>query len=129
MAAPMTGDRQMEAIEQAALLIEEARRAGRRIGPLPTACRPADAAAGYAVQQARHRRLAAQGTSLAGHKIGCTTLVMQRFLGIDRACAGGVLAGTVHEREARLDHGDFHRVGVECEIALRLAADLPAAAA
>ena len=63
-----------------------------------------------------------------GYKIGCTTAVMQRFLGIDNPCAGGVLRRACSARGA-FRHADFLRVGVECEIAVALARDLPASAA
>jgi 2-keto-4-pentenoate hydratase len=80
---------------------------------------------GYAVQEILHRLLAAAGLGpTVGHKIGCTTPVMQAFLGIRNPCAGGVHATTVHHGEARVRHGDYVRVGVECEIAVRLGTDL-----
>ena len=40
------------------------------------------------------------------------------------ACGGGVFAGGVHPSGASLCSTDFVRVGVECEIAVRLARDL-----
>jgi 2-keto-4-pentenoate hydratase len=111
------------AIERAAELLAQARRARQRFGSLPEDCRPADLGAAYAVQDALHHRLAG---ALAGHKIGCTTPVMQRFLGIDHPCAGGVFAATVQHERGVFCHADFLHVGVECEIAVRLAWDLPA---
>jgi 2-keto-4-pentenoate hydratase len=115
------------AIERAAELLAQARLTRRRFGNLPENCRPADISAAYAVQNALHCRLAAAGRgALAGHKIGCTTPVMQRFLGIDHPCAGGVFAPTVQHERGAFRHADFFRVGVECEIAARLARDLPA---
>jgi 2-oxo-3-hexenedioate decarboxylase/2-keto-4-pentenoate hydratase len=51
---------------------------------------------------------------------------MQRYLGIPHPCAGGVFAKGVHASGVRLRHGDFVRVGVECEIAVRLGRDLAA---
>ncbi len=54
---------------------------------------------------------------------------MQRFLNIGNPCAGGVFAATVEHTGAALRHVDFHHVGVECEIAVRLAAPLPASGA
>jgi 2-oxo-3-hexenedioate decarboxylase/2-keto-4-pentenoate hydratase len=68
---------------------------------------------------------AGQG-SCSGHKIGCTTPVMQAYLGIDHPCAGEVFAATVFESGAQVPLQRFHRAGVECEIAARLGADLPA---
>jgi 2-oxo-3-hexenedioate decarboxylase/2-keto-4-pentenoate hydratase len=49
---------------------------------------------------------------------------MQTYLGIPSPCAGGVFAGGVHASGAVLPHGSFRRVGIECEIAVRLARDL-----
>jgi 2-oxo-3-hexenedioate decarboxylase/2-keto-4-pentenoate hydratase len=121
---------QPDATLRAAALLARARRARRCFAGLPEACRPADMAAAYAVQDALHGRLVAAGWgALAGHKIGCTTPVMQRFLGIDHPCAGGVFAPTVRHARGAFRHADFLHVGVECEIAVRLAHDLPAAGA
>jgi 2-keto-4-pentenoate hydratase len=115
------------AIERAAELLAQSRRARQRFGGLPEDCRPGDISAADAVQNAVHRRLAsAGGGALAGHKIGCTTPVMQRFLGITHPCAGGVFAPTVQHERGVFRHADFIQVGVECEIAVRLAQDLPA---
>ena len=84
-------------IARAAELLSAARLARRRFERLPEDCRPPDLAAAYAVQDALHARLTAAGCgAVAGHKIGCTTPVMQRFLAIDDPCAGGVFAPTVH---------------------------------
>jgi 2-oxo-3-hexenedioate decarboxylase/2-keto-4-pentenoate hydratase len=118
------------AIERAAELLAQVRQTRQRLGRLPEDCRPADLGAAYAVQDALHHRLAATGWgALAGHKIGCTTPVMQRFLGIGHPCAGGVFAPTVQHERGKFRHADFLHVGVECEIAVRLARDLPARAA
>ena len=115
------------AIAQAAALLCAARLERRRFERLPEACRPADEASAYAIQDALHERLSAAGWgALAGHKIGCTTPVMQRFLDIANPCAGGVFAPTVQHERGAFRHADFVHVGVECEIAVRLAQDLPA---
>ena len=115
-----------EAIRRAAEHIAGARVAGERLDRLPAEIRPADEREGYAVQEEVHRRLAAAGRGpLAGRKIGCTSAVMQHFLGIDHPCAGGVPASLVHTGAARIPVPRTARVGVECEIAVRLARDLP----
>ena len=115
-----------EAMARAAALLCAARIERRRFDGLPETCRPADEAAAYAVQEALHDRLTAEGWgALAGHKIGCTTPVMQRFLSIARPCAGGVFAPTVQHERGVFRHADYLHVGVECEIAVRLAQDLP----
>ena len=108
--------------------------AGYRLGrrPLPTlepAVRPPDERTAYAVQDALHPLLAGTLGPVAGHKIGCTTAVMQAFLGIPNPCAGGVFERTVHSSPARVRHADFLHVGVECEIVVRLGRDLTPAQA
>jgi len=114
-------------IDRAAAAIAAVRLARRPLAPLPAALRPPDEAAAYAVQDALHARLQAAGRGpLAGWKIGCTTAVMQRYLGIANPCAGGIFRATVHDREATVEAGDVQRLGVECEIAVRLASPLPA---
>jgi 2-oxo-3-hexenedioate decarboxylase/2-keto-4-pentenoate hydratase len=119
-----------EAIRRAAGMIVRARLARQPFAGLPEDCRPPDEAAAYAVQDELHRQLSAAGQgTLAGHKIGCTTAVMQRFLKIGNPCAGGVFAPTVCQGQGRFRHADFLHVGVECELAVRLARDLPASGA
>lgn len=82
------------------------------------------------MQEALHGLLGGAGLgSVVGYKIGCTTPVMQAYLGIRNPCAGGVLAATVHDGEVRARHADYVRVGAECEIAVRLGADLGPAGA
>jgi 2-oxo-3-hexenedioate decarboxylase/2-keto-4-pentenoate hydratase len=115
---------------RAAALIRDQRLARTPIGPLPDDCRPRDEREGYAVQEVLHGLLAEAGQGpIVGHKIGCTTPVMQAYLGIANPCAGGVHATTVHQGHARVRHRDYVRVGVECEIAVRLGADLGPAGA
>jgi 2-oxo-3-hexenedioate decarboxylase/2-keto-4-pentenoate hydratase len=91
---------------------------------LDLAVRPPDEPAAYAVQDALHPLLATALGPVVGHKIGCTTPVMQAFLGIPNPCAGAVFERTVHSSPARLRHADFLHVGVECEIVVRLGSDL-----
>ena len=102
--------------------------AAARLGGPPTktlqeAEAPRSVAEAYAVQDLVHRELAGFG-ALSGHKIGCTTPVMQAYLGIDHPCAGEVFAGTVFRDHADLPLARFHRIGVECEIAVRLGSDI-----
>jgi 2-keto-4-pentenoate hydratase len=117
------------AVERAAETIARWRLGGTPIGELPTAIRPATEEDGYAVQAALHRRLEKAGRGpLGGFKIGCTTPVMQEYLKIPQPCAGGVFAATVHEREVEVEAAKYLKLGVECEIAVRLKRDLGAGA-
>ena len=111
-------------VQAAADEIARARLAGTPLAPLDPALRPPDEAAGYAVQAAVHERLAPAVGRRVGYKIGCTTRVMQGYLGIPSPCAAGVFEKRVHASGITLPFDGFRRVGVECEIAVRLGRDL-----
>ncbi|UFZ04531.1 fumarylacetoacetate hydrolase family protein [Bradyrhizobium ontarionense] len=108
----------------AAQLIAHARTQRTPLGALPPQLQPQDEAAGYEIQREVHWLLAEQAADFAGYKIGCTSKVMQDYLGIPHPCAGGVFARGIHESGVALRTADFVRVGVECEIAVRLKHDL-----
>jgi 2-oxo-3-hexenedioate decarboxylase/2-keto-4-pentenoate hydratase len=111
----------------AARVIAEHRLERRPLPALDTQLRPPDQEHAYRVQDVLHAMLSAAGLGpVTGHKIGCTTQVMQTFLRIDNPCAGGVFASTVYASPASLQHECFVHVGVECEIVARLGADLDA---
>lgn len=115
-----------EVVRQAAEHFAAARTGGLRTPPVPAALEPDDQAQAYAVQAELHALLSAHGLGpLVGHKIGCTTPVMQEFLKIDHPCAGEIFEKTVHHEVASLPLSGFHRVGVECEIAVQLSYDMP----
>jgi len=114
----------MDRIVSAALAIATARRIRTPLAPLPGDIAPEDEAEGYLVQRALHDLLLPLQGALVGYKIGCTSKVMQDYLDIAHPCAGGVFARGVHDNGASLASGDYVRVGVECEIAMRLARDL-----
>jgi len=117
-------------IEQAARLLCRARTRRTPFERFPPACVPADEREAYAVQAALHRCLTEAGWGeVVGYKIGCTTPVMQAYLGIPNPCAGGVFASTVQHERGTLAPDQCIRVGVECEIAVALGTDLPPAGA
>ncbi|NIO42354.1 MAG: hydratase [Burkholderiales bacterium] len=83
--------------------------------------RPQDEAQGYALQTEVNRLLSKSGLGrVAGHKIGCTTPVMQAFLGIPNPCAGDVFEETVRHGSATVPRSGFVKLGIECEIAVEL---------
>jgi 2-keto-4-pentenoate hydratase len=114
----------MNSILAAAKAIASNRRDRTLLRPLAADVAPQDEAGGYRIQDALHALLAADFGALVGHKIGCTSAVMQHYLGIPHPCGGGVFASGVHPSGVSLPAKDFVRVGVECEIAVRLAHDL-----
>lgn len=60
-----------------------------------------------------------------GFKIGATGQRMQEYLGVDHPIAGFMAARDVYRASATRRFADTIRPGVECEIAVRLARDLP----
>ena len=114
----------MDKILAAAKVIATARRSRAPLVALPAECIPADEAEGYKVQRALHDLMRPQVGSLIGYKIGCTSKVMQEYLDIPHPCGGGVFEKGVHDSGAKLAASGYVRVGVECEIAAKLARDL-----
>jgi 2-keto-4-pentenoate hydratase len=114
----------MDKILAAAKFIATARRSRAPLAALPSDIVPADEAEGYKVQRALPDLMRPQLGSLVGYKIGCTSKVMQEYLDIPHPCGGGVFEKGVHDSGAKLAASDYVRVGVECEIAVKLARDL-----
>jgi 2-keto-4-pentenoate hydratase len=114
----------MTNIRAAAKTIAAARRKRTPLSPLAGDAAPETEADGYRIQDALHELLAADVGARVGYKIGCTSAVMQQYLNIPHPCGGGVFAKGVYESGVSLRAGDYVRVGVECEIAVRLARDL-----
>ena len=86
------------AVLEAAQAIAAARHAHRPLEALPAELQPQDEATGYLIQRAVHELLASQLGHLVGTKIGCTSKVMQDYLGIPHPCAGGLFGRGVHDR-------------------------------
>jgi 2-keto-4-pentenoate hydratase len=70
-----------------------------RIDELPAACRPADRAAGYAIQ-AEFGRLS--GQAVAGWKIAAASRAGQVHIGVDGPLAGRLLADRMLDAGARV---------------------------
>ncbi len=113
-------------ITQAARELLRQRLSLEPIDNLPADLAPGTVNAGYAIQAELNRQLVLAGMGdMVGHKIGCTTPVMQAFLGIGHPCAGRIFRSTVMQQRGRVPHRGFVRIGMECEIAVRLQRDLP----
>ncbi len=116
---------QVDDVRSAAEHISTARIDGRRMSALANGMRPEDEAEAYQVQSELHAIMAANRHGrIVGYKIGCTTPVMQEFLGIRNPCAGGLYQPSVHFEEAMVKYADFLHPGVEAEIAVFLGQDL-----
>ena len=125
-------ERRVESSQQARAiesLVANRKRPGSWTGP-PEGSALADEKAAYDFLSPYHAALAAAGFGRrAGFKIGCTTKVMQDFMEIDHPCWGGVFENTIYHGDTSIPYDTFHRIGVENEVAVRLAEDIPAAGA
>lgn len=100
----------------------------KTIGHLPANCSPNDLSEAMQLQESLNEQLSQHGFGpVVGTKIGCTTKVMQDFLGISHPCSGAIFESTVHHGNGQLDFESYLHVGVECEIAIKLASTITAA--
>jgi 2-keto-4-pentenoate hydratase len=79
----------------------------------------------YFIQNKVHTLLNSRSDKVIGRKIGCTTKVMQEYLKIDHPCAGTLRESNCIKSGSTITTDAFIKVGVECEIAVKLAKDLP----
>lgn len=116
-----------EAINRAATIIAENRLSRTRLDSIDETIRPMDLDDAYAVQERHNEILSERGMGkLVGYKIGCTTPVMQEYMNIHEPAFGEVFDSMVFRDHAELKRDDFVEPGVETEIAVTLAHDLPA---
>jgi 2-keto-4-pentenoate hydratase len=106
----------------AAEAILDARRGRRILAPLG-ALAPKTPEAGYALQKEIALRLG--GLPPAGFKIGATTAQMQAYLGLSGPAGGFVPKAGLRTSPANVRHADYVDPGIECEVGLRLARDIP----
>lgn len=91
--------------------------------PLPASIAPRDEQEGAAAQLALARLAGA--VPPAGFKIGATGKRMQEYLGLNGPAAGFMEAANVFRSDGAVRFADCIKPGVECEVAVRLARDLP----
>jgi 2-keto-4-pentenoate hydratase len=116
-----------ETIATTARACLDTHRTRTRYRPLDAALRAAPLDDAYRIQDALHRLLAESGRGeIAGWKIALTSRAMQQMTGIDQPAAGAIFSRSVHGSPARIDLGAYHHLGIEFEVAVRLADGLPA---
>ncbi|MGE5145750.1 MAG: 2-keto-4-pentenoate hydratase, partial [Candidatus Eiseniibacteriota bacterium] len=111
-------------IEQAARFFHEDRRARRPYRNLPAALRPRSLDETYRVQEALQALIAEQHGPVAGRKIALTSPAMRHMLKVEEPFTAAIFSDGVHRAPARVRAGDFVRLGIECELAVRLDRDL-----
>ena len=117
----------MQKPKRAAAYLIEAHQTRQRFTALPETLAPLTAEEAYAIQDSYVARRAEKLGAIAGYKIALSSREMQRFVGVDEPQAGVMLASTLHHSPARVRAADYVRLIVEFEIAVQMAADMPAA--
>jgi 2-keto-4-pentenoate hydratase len=115
--------------QQAARFLCEEHQGRKPFEPIPAPLAPRTVEEAYAVQEGFQTCMAEVHGPIAGYKIALTTPVMQQMVGFHAPIAGAILGGTIHSSPVALRSTDYVRLGIECEIAVRLGVDLPAAKA
>jgi 2-keto-4-pentenoate hydratase len=116
-----------ETINATARAFLEAHRSRTQYRPLDPALRTAPLDDAYHIQDALHRLMADAGRGeIVGWKIALTSKAMQKMTGVDQPAAGAIFSTVVLPSPARIDVTAYHHLGVEFEVAVRLADDLPA---
>ncbi len=116
-----------DTIDAAARTSLDMHRARTRYRPLDAAVRTAPLEDAYRIQDTLHRLMIAAGRgTIAGWKIALTSKAMQQMTGVDQPAAGAIFSTVVLASGARVDLAAYHHLGVEFEVAVRLAGDLPA---
>jgi 2-keto-4-pentenoate hydratase len=126
---PVRKGKRLDSIHAAALWLEEQHVRRAPFAPLPPELAPHDLAEAYAVQDALVALQSRRKGAIIGYKVALSTAAMRAFAGVDSPMAGCVLASSVHKSPARVRSGDFVRLIVEFEIAVRMGDDLPVAGA
>ena len=90
---------------------------------------PTTIADAYKVQDAFLRLLGQGKGPLGGYKIAYTSDEIRRRTGVSGPCAGGIFAATMQDSPATFRGADYVRLAIECEVAVSLGTDVPAALA
>ncbi len=110
---------------KAAQFIAEQHRAKAVYRNLPEEIAPTTVAEAYAAQEALRSLWEPLYGKVAGLKIATTTKVMQALMGIDHPCGGMIYERRIHASPANVRKADYMHLVIECEMAVRLARDLP----
>lgn len=114
---------------EAALRLQTAAADRRPCPPIRECIEPTDIDAAYTIQRLNVEQRLAEGQRLVGSKIGLTSTVVQRQLGVDQPDFGRLFADMAICDGEEIDTSRLLQPKVEAEIALVLAHDMPAAQA
>lgn len=111
-------------IDEAARLLLDQHAQHWPFSRLPGRCAPRDEAEAYAIQEALRRLREPELGPTAGYKVALTSTVMQQMLRFGSPFAGPLHAHLIYSDGKRLDHAQYGRLCIECELAAVLGKDL-----
>lgn len=121
---------EQQAIDAAARALMDARENHQTMESYPDGAAPQSLEDAYQVQDALVALLCAKpGVRVAGYKVGATNAPALVNFGLDAPFRGLLLSDTILSSPGVISTGSYFNRIVECEIAFRMADDLPAAAA
>ena len=90
---------------------------------------PIDLDEAYLVQREFQRHIAEEQGAIAGYKLAYTTAALQEANGVSDPVLGIMLEDNIHRSPCTLTASDYVQLALECEVSVRLGADLPASGA
>jgi len=115
---------EVDAVAQAAARLSQAAARGRPVPPVRDLLGSQDVAAAYAVQRELNRSRVAAGGVVVGRKIGLTSAVVQRQLGVDQPDFGVLFADMDRSGKPAIPAGSLLQPKVEAEVAFVLSRGL-----
>ncbi|MQA61777.1 MAG: 2-keto-4-pentenoate hydratase [Actinophytocola sp.] len=113
-----------EAISHAAGKLRDAYRTRVPMDPIIDEFPDADITDAYRIQQEQVRHWLAGGATIKGHKVGLSSLAMQRQMGVHQPDYGHLLSDMFHLEHLPFDVGGFLQPRIEPEIAFVLGGEL-----
>ena len=112
------------AIADTAQALFDGRRANEDFKWLTDTDRPETLADAYSAQSALLKLWDEAGDGkIGGWKIAITSKAMQGLCGIDQPCVGGMLDSAIHDSPMQASLGDYGRLGLEFELAVRMGSE------
>ena len=101
----------------------------RQLYALEDRLMPNDINEAYLMQREYQRHIAEEQGAIAGYKLAATTAALQAANGVSEPCLGIMLEDNIRRSPCTLEVANFVQLGIECEVAVRLGADLSASGA
>ena len=79
----------------------------------------------YAIQEVFQNVMTAVRGPAVGYKIAYTNPIMRERSGVTAPCSGRILSKGVLDYPTYIQRDDFVRLGVECEVAVKLSSEIP----